>query len=147
MDIQNEILVDLLQVVDKAMAAHMKKILEKHQVLPFTVMMASMIFKNPGITVSELSRATNLAKSHISTTVENLAQKGWVRKEDDPEDHRIVRIFLTEDAISYYQTIREDIRQYLFSVVSQLSPDRVEGLIDGLQDLKLALKENSHGFI
>lgn len=147
MDTQNEILVDLLQVVDKGMASHMKKVLAKHQVLPFTLMMASTIYKNPGITVSELSRATNLAKSHISTTVESLAQKGWARKEDDPEDHRIVRVFLTEEAIHYYQTIREDIRQQLSGIVSQLSSDRVEGLIDGLQDLKVALEESSHGRI
>ncbi len=49
-----------------------------------------------GITQKEILEDLSISKSTLSKTVNNLAQKGYLRKEVDPEDKRATRIYLTE---------------------------------------------------
>lgn len=142
MNTEHELLVDLLQGVDKELAEQMKAVLEKHDILPTTMLLVSKINRNPGITVSELSRVSKIAKSHVSNTIEQLAKQGWVEKRFDPSDQRVVQIYLTEEAFKYYEIVRSDIREYMGGVVKSLSEERIAELMRGLRDLKVALEES-----
>jgi DNA-binding MarR family transcriptional regulator len=141
MNTEHELLIDLLQGVDRELAEQMKAVFEKHDILPTTMLLASKINRNPGITISELSRVSRIAKSHVSNTIEQLAKRGWVEKKLDPADHRIVQIYLTEEARKYYGIIRSDIREYMEDVVKSLPHERIADLISGLGELKAALEE------
>src|SRR5690606_19805586 len=46
----------------------------------------------------ELARRVGAAKSHASTTVEQLVQDGYVEKRADPSDQRVLRLHVTEAA-------------------------------------------------
>ncbi|WP_273378494.1 MarR family winged helix-turn-helix transcriptional regulator, partial [Symbiobacterium thermophilum] len=51
---------------------------------PPVYFMLREIVREPGITVSELSRRVAMVKSHVSRTVDHMADRGYVRKESDP---------------------------------------------------------------
>ncbi|KXA92855.1 hypothetical protein AKJ66_03375 [candidate division MSBL1 archaeon SCGC-AAA259E22] len=55
-----------------------------------------LIKKGDGITQKEILEDLPISKSTLSKTVNNLAQKGYLRKEVDPEDKRATGIYLTE---------------------------------------------------
>jgi DNA-binding MarR family transcriptional regulator len=53
------------------------------------------LHRNPGITQQTLARRCFSAKSHISTLLTSLEERGWVSRESDPTDARAKQLFLT----------------------------------------------------
>ncbi len=54
-----------------------------------------------GLRMSELSDRLILDKSKVTRIVDHLAQRGWVRREPDPDDRRAVRVVLTPTGQAY----------------------------------------------
>ncbi|HLS89981.1 MAG TPA: MarR family winged helix-turn-helix transcriptional regulator [Limnochordia bacterium] len=69
---------------------------------PFSFMLLRHIKEEPGITLSELARRVGAAKSHTSTTIEQLVQEGYVEKRADPSDQRVLRLHATEAAMRMF---------------------------------------------
>lgn len=136
----HEILADLLQTVNRGIWEYIRGIVHEYRLPMISMVIMGSIRKEPGITIGELSRRTEMAKSHISNTVESLAQQGLVEKRPDPDDQRLVRVFPTEQAEARYRQMHADIQRQLSRVLVAVSPEKVEALIDGLQSLKAALE-------
>lgn len=51
--------------------------------------------RDPGIAQQTLARRCFSAKSHISTLLTSLEDRGWVSRESDPTDARAKQLFLT----------------------------------------------------
>ncbi len=55
-----------------------------------------VIEEGDGITQKEICEKLYVSKSTISKIIKNLVEKGYLRKEKDPKDKRVSRIFLTD---------------------------------------------------
>ncbi|MCK4259848.1 MAG: MarR family transcriptional regulator [Halanaerobiales bacterium] len=139
--LQQEILLDLLHEVNKGFEEHMRKVFMEYNFTISTMLIIGQIKRNPGIIISEIARRASIAKSHVSKTIVELSQQGWVEKRPDPSDQRILRIYLTETAIEQMQQIRMKVRQEIGSVVAGLSDNRVEEMIEGLKEIKASLMQ------
>lgn len=51
-----------------------------------------------GVTAAELGKLLILDKATLSGVLERMLESGWIRKERDPEDKRVFRIYPTEKA-------------------------------------------------
>lgn len=51
-----------------------------------------------GLTAAELGKFLVLDKATLSGVLDRLAEAGWIRKEPDPEDRRVVRLYTSEKA-------------------------------------------------
>jgi DNA-binding MarR family transcriptional regulator len=51
-----------------------------------------------GFTAAELGKFLVLDKATLSGVLDRLAEAGWIRKEPDPEDGRVVRLYTAEKA-------------------------------------------------
>lgn len=69
---------------------------------PFSFMLLRRIKEEPGVTLSELSRLMGAAKSHTSTTVEQLVRDGYVEKRSDPSDQRVIRLHITDEGLRFF---------------------------------------------
>ncbi len=56
----------------------------------------AMIDSNPGVSVSELARLWKRTKGTVSVNVSTLESRGYVRREKDPQNARVVKLYLTE---------------------------------------------------
>ena len=78
---------------------------------------------NPGMdTANDIVELRRLSKGSVSQTVERLAQKGYLRREEDPRDRRRTHLYLTEKAEPVVQAIqakREAYTEMLFHGLSQ----------------------------
>ncbi len=139
----HERLVELLRDVNRSMGKSVREILNEDGI-PFSMM---VIIKNlrmvPGITTSELSRRTGIAKSHVSNIIRQLNAKGWVEKRTDAADQRILRLYLAPTANAEMQTLGGKIRAQLNTLVADLPEERVVQLIEGLSELKAILDKKS----
>ncbi|BDG61599.1 MarR family winged helix-turn-helix transcriptional regulator [Caldinitratiruptor microaerophilus] len=142
-----EEIVDLLREVNRLVRERMARFLQE-QGLPHSPSWAPVVrhvAMCPGVTVNELSRRLGMAKSHVSILAEQLQGEGILRKEPDPHDQRLVRLFLTDEGARLRGRWQETYRAFLAATVRSLPEDRAEHLLDGLRALRAALSAERQG--
>lgn len=134
-----EELVELLREVNRGLGRYPRELLAEHGI-PFSMLMISRHIKaEPGITISELARRTGIAKSHISNSIRDFDQRGWVEKRSDASDQRILRLYLTQSATDELALVGSKIRQKLNALVADIPEQRARELVQGLEEIKLLI--------
>lgn len=93
------------------------------------------LFKNPRMTMAEIAEKIGRDKSTVTALVDKLVRLGYVKKERDTEDTRVVYVYLTEkgnelkpifEAISsevldvFYLYISENEREELVRILNKI---------------------------
>lgn len=78
------------------------------------------LYNNQGITQSELSTLTNIARSPLGKIIDQLERHGYVERRNDPDDRRVNRLYVT-DAVDP-----------LVGPARELSHDLEQTVLDGL---------------
>ena len=90
----------------------------------------------------ELSKRLSLEKSTVSRLVNALSRRGWIERDRNPADRRIVEIQLTDTGKQAANTL-SDARQLKFDqVLSSIPKDRRDDVIDALDVLVEAIHES-----
>jgi len=76
---------------------------------------------HPGVTPSDLARATGLQRSNMSTALRTLESRGFVERRVDPHDARGVNLFPTDRAAENLRRLR---RQWSQQIGHALGGDR-----------------------
>ncbi|MGE5370956.1 MAG: MarR family winged helix-turn-helix transcriptional regulator [Solirubrobacterales bacterium] len=143
MPYQQERMIELLRDVNRGLGKVVKEVVVSHDI-PLGVMVAAReISADPGITVSELSRRTGMAKSHISNIIRALEMRGWVEKRPDPDDQRLLHLDLTPAAIQQLRLVRSHIRARLTALVEGIPAQKAADMMAGLEELQSVLKNDS----
>lgn len=89
------------------------------------------LFFHDGMSQGEVARDLSMDKSAVARALMKLEKAGFVRRERDGTDRRIVRAYLTDKA--------ENIKEPLFSVLSGWTHTLTDGLADEERNQALAL--------
>ena len=89
------------------------------------------LFSHKGISQGEIAHNLSMDKSAVARALMKLEKAGFVRRERDSTDRRIVRAYLTNEA--------ESIKEPLFSVLSGWTHTLANGLTDKERNQALAL--------
>jgi MarR family transcriptional regulator, organic hydroperoxide resistance regulator len=65
------------------------------------------LFKRDGITMKEINERINKKKNTVTVLIDKLESRGYVKKEQDEDDKRITRIFLTKKGRSFEKFFNE----------------------------------------
>jgi len=125
--------------VNREMRALLHRVGKEYELPLFSFMLLRQIKEEPGITLSELARSVGAAKSHISTTIEQLVREGYVEKRSDPSDQRILRLHVTEAARRYFADLG-DRAQGLWAIVLEEYDGPSEEVARFLRSLLAALE-------
>jgi DNA-binding MarR family transcriptional regulator len=68
---------------------------------------------HPGVTPSDVARATGLQRSNLSTALRGLENRGFVERRADPHDARGVNLFPTHRAADNLKRLRRQWAQHL----------------------------------
>lgn len=137
---EQEQLTYILHKVNHEFGYWMNKIFDEFKISQAAVSIIRFVKYNPGSTISEISRNLDIAKSHVSNVIVNFDKKSMVEKRTDPSDQRVLKIFLTEAGEEFLKEIKLAMRNRVQEVVEELPENRLNLLIEGLQELGLALK-------
>jgi DNA-binding MarR family transcriptional regulator len=136
---EQEKLIQLLHKVNHELGERVSKVFDQYHMSPGAVSIIRYINTVPGITISAISRQLNIAKSHVSNVIVKLIQEKLVEKQSDPNDHRIYKVFLTAEGEAFLDEIKMSMRDGVQDVIDELPENRIQLLIDGLQELERAL--------
>lgn len=86
------------------------------------VALLKQVVDSPGCTVGELAATLGLRQPNVSAALRPLVHRQWVRKEPDPLDRRVTRIFPTDLGAYEHLEISEAWRRPVAHAIETLSP-------------------------
>ncbi len=100
----------------------------------------TMLGRRDGISQGELTQEYEMDPSKITRTAQSLENEGLIRRERDPEDNRVVRMYLTDEGRELLRKLPEINDQLRRRVRSVLSEEEFEELRRMLGLLAEAMK-------
>ena len=94
------------------------------------------------IALVDLADLLGLDKSTMSRTINNLVEAGFVIRDLDAENRRYVVIQLTDGGNRVFENIEESMGQYYKSIFSSIPENKRGQVLESLQLLTDAAKEN-----
>lgn len=98
--------------------------------------LALVVLKDkPGITMGELCERLFLACSTATDLIDRMEKNGYLERNRDPEDRRVIRLSITgkgKDIISQVINAR---RRYVESILAQLTQEEIDQLERSLEKL------------
>lgn len=98
------------------------------------------VIRQPGITLNELARQSQVPKSGVSVMMARLVELGIVRKEADAHDSRLVRLSLTPAGRRRVTSWRAARQRAMVQKLNHLSADQMATVVTGLHLLLSALQ-------
>lgn len=102
----------------------------------------SLIYRNPGLTPSELKFMLMLDAAQLTAIIRQLENRSLIRREKSPVDHRSYQLYTTDEGADEYRRMQKIIREAedgYFGTV--LDADEKQVLIGMLDRLLVSSKE------
>ncbi len=85
--------------------------------------------KEAGISVKDLAEQSNITPGAVTQFVDALVERGMVIRETDPDDRRMVRLKLTEEAKNRFEKMRKQHLDSMIQIFEALTNDEIKQLI------------------
>lgn len=95
-----------------------------------------------GLPVGTLAEQLGVNPSTITGHVDRLVRQGLVRREEDPDDRRIVRNYLTDEGMVTVTALRRIAGAYFIKILRRLDDAQLDRLEAALGDLNRAAAES-----
>lgn len=95
-----------------------------------------------------MSKVAELIGSGLPTAtglVNRMVERGFVRREQDPRDRRVVLVSLTEAGAAEVRDLHEARQRRMAAAIARLSGREQENLLTGIRSLRSALERISQG--
>ena len=104
-------------------------------------MMLQTIMDNPGITQFELSEKMNVTPASIATSTKRMEKMGYLIKEEDPNNLRVKKLFITELGRNLAIESRNSIDEVDNKLFNGISDEELEFLVNIYDKLIINLAE------
>ena len=84
-----------------------------------------------------------MRKTALSPMIERMLESRWIERRADPQDRRILRLFLTDEIASTFQQVRRESREMYESVLADLTESEEKILVDLLTRVKTRLMDGA----
>lgn len=115
--------------------------LDKYPLPPSHFKVINYLVHNDSCSTSQIAKSLNISKSNMTPIIDKLISYDLVKRYNDPNDRRIIRIQLTPKAISISNDIKNVLINTLCSKISTLSHEDIEILSSSLDNLSIIIKK------
>ncbi|HEX2945502.1 MAG TPA: MarR family transcriptional regulator [Clostridia bacterium] len=100
------------------------------------------VYENTAITIQGIGNALNFTKSGATRIINRLEIKGYVTRENSPEDGRVCCVMITEKGVTVVSKIIKNYTEYLHETLKNLDTEAVEQVKKVLDTLLAELNKN-----
>jgi DNA-binding MarR family transcriptional regulator len=94
--------------------------------LPQLRVLSLLAAREQGISGRELAVLLDVGPSAITPLVDRLVGQGLARRQEDPDDRRVTRLFATNAGLTLLERMVAGQRELMREVLARLSPDELE---------------------
>ena len=98
------------------------------------------IMQNENCTPTDLAKQFYVQKGAVTAIINRLADKGYVRRERDTKDRRVIYLHLTDKGIHFYEESLKKIHDNFASLMAHFTDQEIETFIQTYEKLATALK-------
>ena len=113
-----------------------KPLRTKSSITPGGMFVMESLKRYEVLSMSDIGKCLSMPKPHITVIVDKLIDEGYVVRQNDPKDRRIINITLTDKVLADFEEIRESVSLTLKSKLVLLSEQEQEQLSVASQQLK-----------
>ena len=92
--------------------------------------------RNGTLSMSDIGKCLAMPKPHITVIVDKLIEEGYVERQSDPKDRRVVNILLTKKGLKDFESIKLTISKNLKVKLSTLNDQELEILAIASQQVR-----------
>ncbi len=88
------------------------------------------------MTATEIGRHSSMHKTKVSRAVQALQDRGWLRRETDPDDRRVEHLYLTREGERQYRTLARlafDFEAQLKKVIGNKAFERLDSVLSAIE--------------
>jgi DNA-binding MarR family transcriptional regulator len=100
----------------------------------------SPLMKKQGVTQTTLAEIVEIEKAPLGRTLDKLEETGWIRREDDPNDRRARRVFLTSKIDPHVEAVTDTVRATFGDALHGLKAEEIADLMRYLMTIKSNLQ-------
>ena len=134
--IDHEELLYILHELSRIISVHFDRAMAKHHLTHSQWWALMHIFQHEGATQSEIAAIMQLGRASAGGVIERLEAKGWVERRPDPEDNRVRRVYLRDEAVPIFLLMNEEGQRVFKTWMAGIDPSAEAGLIAGLRRIK-----------
>lgn len=117
-----------------------QQILINNRLKPYGIGSGQYIFlinihKNEGMSQKELSKLVTIDKTTTAKAVKKLEDEGYIYREQDEEDKRYHKLYLTQKGKEFIPTLQEILRSITETLTSGMSDKQHEQTIESLKGM------------
>lgn len=128
-------LLKLTNSIYRCTQVYIDKKLEKFNLTTGTYPYLFVLNKNEGISQNEISRELNVDKAMSARTVKKLIELGYIRKEENEEDIRAYKLYITDKAKSIIPEIIEILDDFTNILVQGNDRETIETSLNFLESV------------
>jgi DNA-binding MarR family transcriptional regulator len=87
---------------------NLKKRLHPYGLTPIQNLILEALREEDGLSAGDIGKRLVLDNATLSGVLERLAERGWIEKQTDPNDKRLLRIYLTNKAKALQSELGEE---------------------------------------
>jgi DNA-binding MarR family transcriptional regulator len=93
-------------------------------------------------TPSELALVFGVKKSAITSIINRLFEKEWIKRTRDDKDRRVIYLTLTEKGYSIFTKMEERIHYLVESIITRFDDDEINTFLSTFEKLDQIIEEN-----
>ena len=113
-----------------------KPIRSKTSITPGGMFVMGSLKRHGILSMSDIGKCLSMPKPHITAIVDKLIEEGYVERQNDPNDRRIVNILLTEKGLKDFEQLKQVISENLKEKLKTLDEPELEILANSSQNVK-----------
>lgn len=136
----------LVHEVAHLLRTHIDRRVEPYNLTRAKWLALGVLDRRDGITQTELADYLELDKSTIGRLLDRLEERGFIRREKDPNDRRIFRIFIAKTAypvLTELEQVADGVRAQALSGISEEDNEKLLALLGQVKKNLIAAREGS----
>ena len=113
-----------------------KPLRNQSSITPGGMFVLGSLKRHGTLSMSDIGKCLAMPKPHVTVIVDKLIEEGYVERQSDPKDRRIVNILLTERGLADFESIKLAISENLKIKLSALSDDEQNILVTASQQVR-----------
>ncbi|GGA85805.1 MarR family transcriptional regulator [Brucella endophytica] len=126
---------------EKAVARELTRVLAPFELKPAQFDAMINLYRHPGQSQHDLARRLLVGRSNVTMLLPQMEKQGLMRREGDPRDKRVMRLYLTDEGEKRLMQALDVYTQLIDRVMSQSSPEECDMMGDMMRRISEMLKE------
>lgn len=121
--------------VHHAIRSRLETAMKPHNITPLQFTILEILATRDHVTSADLSRRFFVTPQTMGETISNLERRGFVARQNDPTNKRILHVVPTEAGRALVTMFQTDLRRIEDEIYQELAPGELAGLRSVLQRL------------